>query len=400
MIRKIDTWRKPMFWICLGAAIALYKAVAAQGPCDFGAFSVKTDFEGAAVASCRSASTAAVVLGVVPENEPINNSPWYAFRVESDQLDQVVVDLRYEGGTHRYTPKISRDGRTWESVSAEQVEVLEEGAVARFSVPIYDGATWVSAQPLLGSEDYAQWLAQLDSHAKRNIDIIGNSAEGRPLQRLLIYDGQTQLLLILGRQHPPETTGAVALKAFVERLLEGDPLSQAFIQDVAVAVYPLINPDGVARGYWRHNVGGKDLNRDWGPFEQPEPRQVNQDVEQLLSNTQLSIGYVLDFHSTWYDVFYTQKDSHYTQRKSLTADWLALFETSMRQLEPEFEVNRKGSHNAAAPTSKSYFFNTYGAPATTYEIGDNSPVERIKHYARTSAEAFMQAWLNQETSHE
>ena len=109
---------------------------------------------------------------------------------------------------------------------------------------------------------------------------------------------------------------------------------------------------------------------------------------------------MLDFHSTWYDVFYTQKDSHYTQRKSLTADWLALFETSMRQLEPEFEVNRKGSHNAAAPTSKSYFFNTYGAPATTYEIGDNSPVERIKHYARTSAEAFMQAWLNQETSHE
>ena len=267
-------------------------------------------------------------------------------------------------------------------------------------MPIYDGATWVSAQPLLGSEDYAQWLAQLDSPAKRNIDIIGNSAEGRPLQRLLIYDGQTQLLLILGRQHPPETTGAVALKAFVERLLEGDPLSQAFIQDVAVAVYPLINPDGVARGYWRHNVGGKDLNRDWGPLEQPEPRQVNQDVEQLLSNTQLSIGYVLDFHSTWYDVFYTQKDSHYTQRKSLTADWLALFETSMRQLEPEFEVNRKGSHNAAAPTSKSYFFNTYGAPATTYEIGDNSPVERIKHYARTSAEAFMQAWLNQETSHE
>lgn len=400
MIRKIDKWRKPMFWICLGAVIALSKAVGAQGPCDFEAFSVKTDFEGAAVASCRSAGTAAVVLGVVPENEPINNSPWYAFRLESDQLDQVVVDLKYQGGTHRYTPKISRDGRTWESVSAEQVEVLEEGAVARFSVPIYDGATWVSAQPLLGSEDYTQWLAHLGSPAQGNIDIIGKSVEGRPLQRLFIYDGQTQLLLILGRQHPPETTGAVALKAFVERLLEGDPLSQAFIKEVAVVVYPLINPDGVARGHWRHNVGGKDLNRDWGPFEQPEPRQVNQDVEQLLSNMQLSLGYVLDFHSTWYDVFYTQKDSHYTQRKSLTSDWLALFETSMRQLEPEFKVNRKGSHNAAAPTSKSYFFNTYGAPATTYEIGDNSPVERIKHYARKSAEAFMQAWLNQDTNNE
>lgn len=400
MIRKIDKWRKPMFWICLGAVIALSKAVGAQGPCDFEAFSVKTDFEGAAVASCRSAGTAAVVLGVVPENEPINNSPWYAFRLESDQLDQVVVDLKYQGGTHRYTPKISRDGRTWESVSAEQVEVLEEGAVARFSVPIYDGATWVSAQPLLGSEDYTQWLAHLGSPAQGNIDIIGKSVEGRPLQRLFIYDGQTQLLLILGRQHPPETTGAVALKAFVERLLEDDPLSQAFIEEVAVVVYPLINPDGVARGHWRHNVGGKDLNRDWGPFEQSEPRQVNQDVEQLLSNTQLSLGYVLDFHSTWYDVFYTQKDSHYTQRKSLTSDWLALFETSMRQLEPEFKVNRKGSHNAAAPTSKSYFFNTYGAPATTYEIGDNSPVERIKHYARKSAEAFMQAWLNQDTNNE
>ena len=398
MIKQRNERRTSIDWMLSGVLCSFIVAAGAQSDCTFEAFAVKTDFEGAAVAACESPAPASVVLKVTPENEPINNSPWYAFKLESDALDQVAVDLKYEGGTHRYTPKISRDGRTWKSMPTEAVEVLEEGSVARFSVPIYDGATWVSAQPLLGSEDYTQWLQYLSSASEGTIDTIGNSVEGRPLQRLLIYDGQTHLLLILGRQHPPETTGAVAMKAFVERLLEGDALSQAFIQEVAVVVYPLINPDGVARGHWRHNVGGKDLNRDWGPFEQPEPRQVNQDVEQLLSDAQLKIGYVLDFHSTWYDVFYTQKDSHYTQRKSLTSDWLALFETSMRQIEPEFEVNRKGSHNAASPTSKSYFFNTYGVPATTYEIGDDSPVERIKHYARKSAEAFMQAWLNQEAS--
>ena len=41
-----------------------------------------------------------------------------------------------------------------------------------------------------------------------------------------------------------------------------------------VIVYPLMNPDGVDEGHWRHNTGGIDLNRDWAHYNQPETRQV------------------------------------------------------------------------------------------------------------------------------
>ena len=30
-----------------------------------------------------------------------------------------------------------------------------------------------------------------------------------------------------------------------------------------VLAFPLMNPDGVDLGHWRHNAGGIDLNRDW-----------------------------------------------------------------------------------------------------------------------------------------
>jgi hypothetical protein len=94
-------------------------------------------------------------------------------------------------------------------------------------------------------------------------------------------------------------------------------------------------------------------------------------------------------------VFYTQKDSDYILRSEITGAWLGAFEQSMREIEPDFKLNRKSSHNPNSPTSKSYFFETYGIPATTYEIGDDAPITRIQEYARRSAVTFMQSWLNE-----
>jgi predicted deacylase len=245
----------------------------------------------------------------------------------------------------------------------------------------------------LGEAAYRAWWEPKIETGQLDLVEVGASIEERPLYRLTRLSDQKELLLVLGRQHPPETTGAVAMMAFIDRLLSGDALSARFLERVGLVVYPFINRDGVARGHWRHNVGGKDLNRDWGPFEQPEPRLINADFEALVSQRKAKLGYMLDFHSTWYDVFYTQRDSDFSRRADFTREWLGSFESSMQELEPEFTLNRKSSHNRESPTSKTYFFERYGIPATTYEIGDEGSLDRIREYARRSAETFMRTWL-------
>jgi hypothetical protein len=354
---------------------------------------VYTDFEGGAAADCQVVGKAAVVLRVVPENEPINNSPWYAFRVESGSLERVDVKIEYEGGTHRYTPKLSSDAVDWVEYPKDRLIVPEEKSSVAFTVPLAEGETWVAAQPLLGLAHYQAWWEPKVEQGQLELAEVGSSIEERPLYRLTRMSAQKELLLILGRQHPPETTGAVAMMAFIDRLLLGDALSARFLERVGLVVYPFINRDGVARGHWRHNLGGKDLNRDWGPFEQPEPRLINADFESLVSQSNAKLGYMLDFHSTWYDVFYTQRDSDFGLRADFTREWLGSFETSMQQVEPDFTLNRKSSHNRESPTSKTYFFERYGVPATTYEIGDEGSLDRIREYARRSAETFMHTWL-------
>ncbi len=372
----------------------------ADALCELTGFKITIDFEGGAAAACEQAGMQAVRLTIKPENTPINNSPWYAFKVEAEGLDRVDVKLEYQDGTHRYTPKLSSDGVHWMEYPLNRLIVDDDKSSAAFSVPIEAGVTWVAAQPLLGIQAYKQWWDDLIDRAGIEYSVVGESLEGRDLPRLLALEEQHELLIVLGRQHPPETTGAIAMMAFVDRLFAEDELSKQFLARVGVVVYPFINRDGVQRGHWRHNLGGKDLNRDWGPFEQPEPKHVSQDIARLVTTKSLKPGYMLDFHSTWYDVFYTQKDSDYTVRSAMTRAWLVAFERSMRNIEPDFELNRKSAHNPDSPTSKSYFFETYGIPATTYEIGDDAPISRIQEYARRSAVSFMQAWLNEDPWYE
>ena len=83
-----------------------------------------------------------------------------------------------------------------------------------------------------------------------------------------------KLVILLTRQHPPEVTGYFAFQHFLNTLLENTTLSNDFLDTHRVLAFPLINPDGVDLGHWRHNAKGVDLNRDWSAYRQPEIRNV------------------------------------------------------------------------------------------------------------------------------
>ena len=363
--------------------------------CESEGFKVFTDFQGGNIAACDFSKRGALRVQIEPENTPINSSPWYAFRVQASEKSDLRVVLNYGEFKHRYTPDISLDGAKWRTYPADKVDVKADKSAAGFVVSIPANRSLViAAQPLLTTAHYASWLNTLSSENELDLRSIGQSVGGRSLWRAATAP-RDKTLLLLGRQHPPETTGALALLSFVERLFESDALAERFRSEVGILIYPLINPDGVDAGHWRHNLGGKDLNREWGPFTQPENVAVDANVAAWLETHNSQLIKAIDFHSTYYEVFYTQPDRSATVFPDLLGDWLSAFDVQMRAQFEDFEIRRQVSKNPQVNAAKHYFFTTYGASSTTLEMGDDTDRDFIKAYGRIAAEAFMSAYFNQ-----
>ena len=363
--------------------------------CEQAGVKVLTDFQGGNINGCEFASDGRLTISVAPENEPINSSPWYAFRLLANATKDVAIVLDYGTYKHRYTPDYSIDGVNWQTYPSVKLDLNKDKSQAGFSLTIPQGKSVViAAQPLLTSSHYATWLESLKEQHGVTVSSAGSSVEGRPLWRMTT-PAKKHTLLLLGRQHPPETTGALALISFVERLFEDDALATRFRNEVGLLLYPLINPDGVDKGHWRHNVQGKDLNREWGPFSQLENRTIDSDVAQWIERYDSQLIKAIDFHSTYYEVFYTQPDESASTMPDLLGDWLADFELLMRTQFDDFDIRRQVSESPQVNAAKHYFFTQYGISSTTLEMGDETDRDFIAAYGRAAAESFMSAYFDQ-----
>ena len=324
----------------------------------------------------------AFALVIAPEHAPpINPSPWYAFRYTATPGEPVRVRLDYLGAEHRYSPKLVRDGGQQEL----PVEVISEGRSAAIMLPAGSGT--VSAQPIVDADDHARFANGLvDTFGAQRI-VLGQSHDGRPIEAIRFGDrAARKLIVILGRQHPPEVTGTFALEPFVDELARALAGDRAVARDYQVLAIPLLNPDGVERGHWRANRGGVDLNRDWGPFTQPETRAVRDWLVREASGARPVA--MIDFHSTARSLFYVQGDEAGAADRRFLARFLggkeARFEGYPFTIEPR-------NANPGSGTAKNWFFACYGVPSYTYEVGDDADPSATAGAARSLARDFMAA---------
>lgn len=350
---------------------------------------VYADFSGANAERC-AISGRKVTIVVQPEAAPINPSAWYAFRVEAAEAENVKISLRYPGFAHRYPPKTSIDGETWVRIPAERVAVSANGEKARFALPIAANTpTYVSAQELITVADYEAWGEGLHAaYPFLEERIFGRSPDGHDLP--VFYapaENASGTLIFVGRQHPPEVSGAVGLFAFADTVLGDTELARAFRKKYAVALAPLLNPDGVERGHWRQNTGGVDLNRDWGPFTQPETRAIRDEIARL--HEEAPIALFLDFHSTRKTVFYTQTDDAVTS----PADFSARLKEAIDARGAPIPFTRQPGPDDGRTTAKAYMFLTYGVASTTFEFEDEENREAVRAFARIAAEETMRILL-------
>ena len=331
-----------------------------------------------------------------PENTPINPSPWYAFKITATKPQTIKLRFLLTAKGSVVHPRLSKDGKTWTLLdkaafkpAPKSREALSaERAVA--TVQVGPEPLWIAAQELIGVSEMNAWMDAKARLPFARENVIGESIEHRPLRQLVFTEtDQPNYVFIISRQHPPEITGSLALMRFIDTITGDSELARSYRKTFQTVVMPLMNPDGVEHGHWRHNMGGVDTNRDWKAFSQQETRAARDAMLKLGTAPNAKVFLFLDFHSTGSDVFYTQPDSDETFPPLFASKWLEAFAKRF----PDYKFERNDAHNVGLPTSKAWAYDTFGCPGITCELGYNTDRLLIQKVSAGAAAEMMKLLL-------
>jgi hypothetical protein len=348
------------------------------------------EFDGARLNGVVLTHDTLVTVLITAENTPINSSPWYAFKIWSETEKNVRVKITYsEGVSHRYYPKISYDGKNWSKLDStsyfNDITAITNGEGPKFcemSLSLSPDTLWIAAQELITSKHINKWADKLAEKPFVSVFEIGKSVEGRSINMLQIGNPESKkMVIVLSRQHPPEVTGWLAMKWFVETLCSEKSLSEKFRNEYTTFIVPLANPDGVDNGNWRHGSGGIDLNRDWMDFNQPETQTVRDFMKRKVEDGG-KFYFGVDFHSTFEDIYYTISPELKGNMPGLVPDMITAAGNEIPGYEPNI---RPDDINEPKINSTKFFFYEFGAESVTYEIGDDTPLDLIKQKGELTA---------------
>lgn len=324
---------------------------------------------------------------VEPENIPINASSYFGFRIQSNQRRKIDLEIEYAEHIHRYVPKLSYDGKYWKAMDTLSFDTLKAGNLATLELNIDRQPLFVCGQELMTSSDNREWINDMAIRSDVEMGVAGQSKLGR---EILYFDidqntrKKKDAIVIFSRLHPPEITGYIAMKSYVETILDTSKLSQLFREKYRILVYPMVNPDGVDLGHWRHNAAGIDLNRDWAFYRQKEVEVVANHVVKKVQAKKNKVVLGLDFHSTQEDIFYTLTDNRQSSIFGFKDIWLESIDNKFNDYSP-----KDGAYDLNTPITKGWFYLQFDAEGITYEVGDETPREFVKEKARVAAQEMM-----------
>ena len=342
------------------------------------------EFDGARLNNFTQINDNTYRATITPENEPINESSYFCFDIWSDVEKEITLELYYPGHEHRYIPKLSTDGIQWSRMDTILFDTLKGPDLASLRMTISSKKQYVCGQELSNSTHNREWsqsIANADPHVK--LSTIGQSTLDRPILCLDVYKNEPQdkpMIIIMSRLHPPEVSGYMAMQSYVETILDTSVLSRTFLENYRILIYPMVNPDGVDMGHWRHNAGGIDLNRDWSHYRQKEIQLITQHIvkEVRSDNNEVLLG--LDFHSTQEDILYTMTDNRPSSIHGFKDIWVQGLKDAIPGHDPfddPYDLN--------SPISKWWFYLEFGGEGITYEVGDETDREFVRKKAKIAA---------------
>ncbi len=358
--------------------------------CNTSAVQIDFDFPGAGNLTCEIINSKYIKFFINPEtDDSINPSPWFAIR-KSKHSEDIKLEFDYKNYQHRYDPKISNDKKIWKKINQTNILKDENGKIIIINFSPSNEKEYISSQELITEDWYNDWFNYLEGLERVKSELIGLSVLKKPITMFFVEENTNNpYILILGRQHPPEVTGAIAIKSFVNELISKNDLSERFLDNYNIIFVPLMNPDGVENGYWRYNENKKDLNRDWGIFSQPETKSVNNKLINFKDDKKIEV--FIDFHSTYKNIFYISDISESHKLQNFLKNWLNNSKPDLLKIDYDYKIVNSMSPNNGI--SKNYIFNKYNIPSVTYEVSDVEDRDKIKKSSSILSQKLMQSLL-------
>ncbi len=356
---------------------------------------ITNEFESARAVDFYQVNETTFEVLIEPENHPINNSPWYAFKIWADEPIPIQLRLAYNQGRHRYLPKVYRQMGSMSATHIINNAVYDTAnGSTTFGLYLETEPQTISAH-FLDNSRYSELL-----HESRNfrqsfieVDTVGFSNQNRAILEYTVDAtdvDEAGVLVLLSRQHPPEFSGFLTYREFFKTLISDSDLAIEFRKHFVVKAFPMLNPDGVVNGHWRHNAKGVDLNRDWQNFNQPETRSVQFALTPILNDPSKRVYYGIDFHSTNENIFYPINSEIVTTPDNLSQRWFEIVKTELPELNFVSE-----EFDTSSPISKNWLFHTFGADALTFEVNDELMIHQIQKLGVHSANSLMRLLLEE-----
>lgn len=237
---------------------------------------------------------------------------WYSFRVEAarpgEMLTIDVVDLPGEynyrpnrGAITKDTPPvISENQVAWRHVDDVEYDANEPRLRLKLvpRMPVF----WIAHVPPYTNRHLVALESECRKHPAFSSEVIGRTLGNRDMPLWTIADtasgGPKQTIWLMFRQHSWETGSSWVGEGAVRTLLgiDGADLRRNTIWKI----FPMCDPDGVARGGVRFNSLGFDLNRNWDvedPARMPEITAQRNAIRKWLEQGQ-RVDLFFSLHNT------------------------------------------------------------------------------------------------------
>ncbi|NND04957.1 MAG: hypothetical protein HKN87_01135 [Saprospiraceae bacterium] len=277
-----------------------------------------TDFEAASLGEISKLNGNHWQMALTGESDSDDRNrqvSWYYFRVEGAKdrplrltLSDLVGEYNYRKGSHAITsetrPMISYDQKHWTHLPDSAVSWDEQKVQLTFTLLPDRDTIWIAHQPPYTTENLLSLLKRYEYHPAVKKMELGKTVEQRSMPLLSITDhsvniADKKVVWIMARQHSWESGTSWLMEGLVHHLLESEQGTE-LLKKMHFQLFPMGDPDGVARGGVRFNTHGHDLNRNWDlvkPVEMPEIHLQKKAIREWLEENH-PIDLFITLHNT------------------------------------------------------------------------------------------------------
>lgn len=276
---------------------------------------VSTHFEGGSIGKVEAVSPTHLRCALVGQSDQDGRNRqanWYYFELDHLPHQEVTIDLVNLAGEYDYhgpvfsvdkntRPVYSYDDKTWTHFRDDQVSWDEREPRLRLRFTPERDSVWIAHVPPYTTKDLAALLDSVRTSLYLKSEVVGRTVDGRDMLLLTITNPQTpaagkKVIWLMFRQHAWETGSSWACEGAIRFLLSADARAAA-IRDAAIfKIFPMADPDGVARGTVRFNRNGYDLNRNWDTVDAQKMPEIAAQRKAVLD--WLDGGHRLDLFLT------------------------------------------------------------------------------------------------------